>query len=72
MAVVVVTLVALHTVPFPWHQVTVKHVTGIFHVWFLVLAPVFVTDITIELLLVCTATNKHPGEVHNHATNNEF
>ena len=54
---------ALHTVPFPWHQVTVKHVTGIFHVWFLVLAPVLDTDVTIELLPVCTATNNHPGEV---------
>lgn len=64
MALVVVTLVALHTVSFPWHQVTVKHVTGIFHAWFLVLAPVFVTDVTIELLPVCTDTNKHREEVH--------
>lgn len=29
-----------------WHQITVKHVPGIFHVWFWVLAAHFVTAIT--------------------------
>ena len=28
-------IVGLHTDPFSWHQVTVKHVLGIFHVWVL-------------------------------------